>query len=319
MKVAVGLENCPPKLPFPVLALGTFDGVHLGHQEVIRRVGQQARESAGTSVLMTFYPHPLRILAPEQAPLMLQTFGQRCAALQSLGVDFLWVIPFTPDVARLSHHEFAENILCGRLGPQSICVGRNFHFGSGRKGNFSYLQHLGAERGFAVQEVEEKSYHRLPVRSTGIRRLILHGRVRLAGKLLGRPPALVGAVVHGDRLGSRLQFPTANLEPENELIPPAGVYLTVAGFRGRRQPGLTHIGYRPTIRQKGNPPLRVETHLLDFSGDIYGARMEVHFLARLRQEKKFSGLEALQHQIGLDCRRARRFFAAKGESSSCSL
>ena len=315
MKIHVGLQNHPRGLRHPVLAIGTFDGVHLGHQQVLRLSRELARSCGGTTVAVTFYPHPLRVLNPEHAPAMLQTFGQRCATLQSLGVDVLWVIPFTWEMAQLSHRQFAEEILCRQVKAQHICIGRNFHFGFGRKGNPAYLRQLGMTEGFSVQEVAEVLYRNLPVRSTGIRRLLLHGRVRLAAKLLGRPPSLVGSVVHGNGFGARLGFPTANMIPENELLPQNGVYLTIVVRQGKQYPGVTNIGVRPTMEQaSASRMVHLETHLLEFSGDLYGEDIELYLLARLRQERKFENPEALRHQIARDCRRARRFFDKQTES-----
>lgn len=315
MRIIVGTHPFANAFPRPVLVIGTLDGVHLGHRSVLQKARQIADENGGTLVVMTFHPHPMQVVSAEHAPSMLQTFGQRCATLQSTGVDVLWVLPFQRELAEMNPRDFARIFLYERLRVWHICVGHRFHFGQDRKGNIAFLQRFGSEHGFTVEEVDEICYRSLPIRSTGIRRLLHQGQVRLATKLLGRPPALVGRIVTGQQLGARLGFPTANLDPYNELLPKNGVYLTSTLYRGKHYPGITNIGLRPTIPDTSAAAhlLKVETHLLDFSQDIYGAFVELYFLARLRHEKKFAGLDLLVQQIRRDCARARRYFQSASD------
>jgi riboflavin kinase/FMN adenylyltransferase len=290
-----GLERCPPGTRV-ALALGNFDGVHLGHQAVLERVLASARTQRVTAVLVTFDPHPAEVLAPERRPRLLQTKRQKLAALDEAGMDGVLVLPFDLALAALSAEEFLDR-LCRALSPVSIHVGVGFRFGRERGGDVALLRTVGARHGFAVEEVPAVEIDGARVSSSRIRELVLAGRVEVARHLLGRPYALEGRVVRGDGRGAALSFPTANLAMENELPPLRGVYVTETVAQALRWPSVTNVGVRPTF---DGSRLTVESHLIDYEGDLYGERVEARFLARLREERRFADPTSLADQIARD-------------------
>src|SRR6185295_11088075 len=275
------------------LALGNFDGVHLGHQAVLRQVLAAARARGVRAVLVTFEPHPAEVLAPERRPRLLQTRRQKLAALEEAGVDAVLVLPFDLALAALSAEEFLER-LCTALIPRSIHVGTGFRFGRERQGDVALLRAIGARRGFAVEEVPPLEVDGARVSSSRIREAVLAGRVEVARSLLGRPYALEGRVVRGEGRGAMLAFPTANLAVENELPPLRGVYVTETVALALRWHSVTNVGVRPTF---DGSRLTVESHLIDYEGDLYGERVEARFLARLRDERRFADPSLLADQI----------------------
>ncbi len=291
-----------------VLAIGNFDGLHLGHQAILRATVERAREIDAVSTALTFDPPPLKVLRPESAPPRVSTNTQRIARLSMMGVESAVVLPFTMELARLSPEDFVEQILVRNLRVAAILVGENFRFGHRQSGNVKLLRELGQRLGFEVVILPPVVYRGEIVSSTIIRREIAEGDVSHAGRLLGRPFTLTGEVVSGTGTGSRFTFPTLNLVPEQELLPARGVYVTRTSFRGDLQshPSVTNIGMRPTFN--GNA-LSVETHLLDFQGTIPARRLEVQFWHRLRDEKKFNGAPELRAQIARDIESAKRFFS----------
>jgi phosphoribosyl 1,2-cyclic phosphate phosphodiesterase len=290
-----------------VLAVGNFDGLHLGHQAILRATVERALETHAVSTALTFDPAPLKVLRPESAPPRISTNTQRIEWFSMLGLESAVVMPFTIELSRLAPEDFVEQILVSELRVATILVGENFRFGHRQSGNVKLLRELGERLGFEVVIVPPVFYRGEIVSSTIIRREIAEGDVSHAGRLLGRPFVLTGAVVSGTGTGSKFTFPTLNLVPEQELLPARGVYITRTCFPGdsRSHRSVTNIGMRPTFN--GNA-LTVETHLLDFSGEIPAKRMEVRFWKRLRQEKKFSGPEELRQQIARDIDSANRFF-----------
>ena len=296
-----------PKRP-SVLAIGNFDGLHLGHQAILRVTVERALEMHAVSTALTFDPPPLKVLRPESAPLRLSTNTQRTAWFSMMGVEATVVLPFTMELARLAPEDFVEQILLRDLRVTAILVGENFRFGHRQSGNVKLLRELGERLGFDVVIIPPVVYRGEIVSSTIIRREIAEGDVHHAGRLLGRPFVLTGKVVSGTGTGSKFTFPTMNLAPEQELLPARGVYITRTCFPGdsRSHRSVTNIGMRPTFN--GNA-LTVETHLLDFSGEIPAKRMEVRFWKRLREEKKFNGAAELREQIARDMERANRFFS----------
>jgi riboflavin kinase/FMN adenylyltransferase len=290
-----GLERCPPGTP-AALALGNFDGVHLGHQAVLDQVRTAARAGSARAVLVTFEPHPAEVLAPERRPRLLQTRRQKLAALEEAGVDAVLVLPFDLALAALSAEEFLER-LCTALRVRSIHVGTGFRFGRGRQGDVALLRTIGARRGFSVEEVPPVERDGERVSSSRIREAVQAGGVELARRLLGRPYALEGRVVRGEGRGAALAFPTANLAVENELPPLRGVYVTETVALALRWPSVTNVGVRPTF---GGSRLTVESHLIDYGGDLYGERVEARFLARLRDERRFADAASLADQIARD-------------------
>ena len=290
-----------------ILAAGFFDGVHLGHQSLIRDLASRAAAIGGTPVVLTFFPHPLAVLAPNNAPLQIQTLRQRLAVIEALGIPLTVVIPFSLELAQREARDFAQE-LWARLAFREIYVGPNFAFGYRRQGSFNLLKEMGEEKGFLTGKIHQVQFRGSRVSSTAIRQALTSGQVGLARRLLARPYALEGRVVHGRGLGSKLRIPTANLETPNELIPRRGVYVSLLELEGRRYRGVTNIGFRPTVDPGAGAALSIETHLLDFDRDIYGAPVTLEFLVRLRDERRFAGLPELVAQIDKDIRDARRYF-----------
>lgn len=290
-----------------VVAVGTFDGVHIGHQALISCAVSLAREADVSCVVFTFQNHPLSVLAPQRVPSFLSSPEERRRVFASLGVDFVIEEPFTKELASLSAERFLSRLV-ETLAPRTVVVGENFSFGAGGRGTPEFLASQGKNMGFHVEKVPLLSHAGETVSSTRIRVLLSAGDVRLAGELLGRPFSITGVVVHGDERGRTLGFPTANLlPPKGEACPANGAYaVRVVLESGEEKIGVANVGSNPTF--DGNER-RVEAHLLDFSGDIYGQDITVRFVERLRAEKKFPSPEALVGQIRRDEQKAREIFA----------
>jgi riboflavin kinase/FMN adenylyltransferase len=290
------------------LAIGNFDGMHLGHQAILRAAVARAREINAVATALTFDPLPQKVLRPETAPLRVSTTEQRLNCFAAMGMDAAVVLPFTHDLAKLTPQEFVDQILVRDLHVRAVFVGENFRFGHKQAGNARMLLLLGAERGFDVVIIPHVVYKSEVVSSTIIRREIAAGDVAHAARLLGRPFTLSGKVVSGTGTGRRFTFPTLNLAPEQELLPERGVYVTRTRIDGesRTRRSVTNIGVRPTFNGSS---LSVETHVLEPLGEAPPARIEVEFWTRLREEKKFSGPEELREQIAKDIAAANRFFS----------
>ncbi len=290
------------------VAIGNFDGIHLGHQAILRAAVERARELKAVATALTFEPLPQKVLRPETAPLRVTTNEQRVGCFAKIGMDAAVALPFTLDLAKLSPEEFVEQILVRDLCVRTVFIGENFRFGHKQAGNARMLLLLGAERGFEVVIIPHVVYKGEVVSSTIIRREIASGDVAHAARLLGRPLVLSGKVVTGTGTGRRFTFPTLNLAAEQELLPARGVYVTRTRFEGesRTRRSVTNIGVRPTFNGSA---LSVETHLLEPPGETTPARIEVHFWKRLREEKKFSGPEELRAQIAKDIASANKFFS----------
>jgi phosphoribosyl 1,2-cyclic phosphate phosphodiesterase len=291
-----------------VLAIGNFDGIHLGHQAILRAAVRRAQETKDVATALTFDPPPLKVLRPESAPPRLSTNAQRVDRFGALGIESAVVLPFTMDLARLSAEGFVVEILVRGLQVRAVLVGEDFHFGHRQAGDVKFLRELGMRHGFEVVIIPPVVCRGEIVSSTAIRREIAAGEVTHASSLLGRPFALTGEVVSGTGTGGRFTFPTLNLAPDQELLPARGVYVTrtLLEGEGKSRRSVTNIGMRPTFNGSA---LSVETHLLDFSGEIAAKRIEVQFWKRLREEKKFSGPEELRAQIARDIHSANRFFS----------
>jgi len=296
----------PNRWTSPVLALGNFDGLHRGHIKILERVKRRAAERAGTSVVMTFDPHPPRIVRPEKAPPLLMTAAQRLEAIGQAGVQGAAVVRFTPELSRWEPETFVRTVLVEWLRVAEVWVGANFLFGRERAGNFTLLRSLGARYGFRAEKIDPVRYKEFVVSSTRVRRLIAEGRVDEAGALLGRQYSIDGVVVQGARRGQGLGFPTANLQSENELVPPNGVYATTVSFEGVVYPSVTNIGVRPTFG--GTPAPVIETHILGFDRDLYGARLRLGFVQRIRDERAFESVDLLRAQIQADTSRVQALF-----------
>ena len=290
-----------------VLAIGNFDGIHLGHQAILSAAVRRAEKTNDVATALTFDPSPRKIPRPESAPLRLSTNAQRMDWFGLLQVEAAVVLPFTLELARISAEEFVEQILVRGLKARAVLVGENFRFGHKQAGDVKLLQQMGARHWFEVEVIPPVAFEGEIVSSTVIRREIAAGNVTHAGRLLGRPFVLTGEVISGTGTGRRFTFPTLNLKPEQELLPARGVYVTRTRLEGegKSRRSVTNVGVRPTFNGSG---LSVETHLLDYSGEVGAKRIEVQFWKRLREEKKFSGPEELRAQIARDIAGANAFF-----------
>jgi riboflavin kinase/FMN adenylyltransferase len=297
----------PARWTHPVLALGNFDGLHRGHMKIIDRVNRRAGERGATAVVMTFDPHPPRVVRPDKAPPLIMTKAQRLEAIAAAAIQGTAVVRFTPELSHWDPETFVRTVLVEWLHVAEVWVGANFLFGRDRAGNFSLLRSLGARYGFRAEKIDPVRYREFVVSSTRIRRLIAEGRVDEAGALLGHAYVIDGTVVEGARRGRQIGFPTANLATENELIPPNGVYATTVQLGSVIHPAITNIGVRPTFGDLAVLPV-IETHLLNFDRDVYGAAMRLGFVQRLRDERAFEGVEPLRAQIEADVQRARALF-----------
>ncbi len=295
----------PVWLSHPVLALGNFDGLHRGHQKIIDRVKRGAAEHGGTPMAMTFDPHPPRIVRPDKAPPLLMTKAQRLEALHRAGIACVAVVRFTRELSLWDPETFVRTVLVDWLRVSRVWVGANFLFGHDRSGNFSTLRTLGMRYNFRADKIDPVRYKDFVVSSTRIRRLVTEGRMDEAAALLGHEYYLDGIVAEGRKRGREIGFPTANLATSNELLPPHGVYATTMTIDGIVHAGVTNVGMRPTFGETGTT---IETHLLDFSGDLYGRTARLGFVLRLRDERKFDDVDSLRTQIDADRRRAERLF-----------
>jgi len=294
-------------VPGPVfLAIGVFDGVHLGHQAVILRALAAARRDGGSAVAVTFDPHPVRVLRPEQAPRLLTSTAHKLRLIRALGVTHQLVIHFDQAFAATPPEDFIRALVSAARPLRESCVGFEWSFGKGRAGNLALLERLGAELGFAEVGVPAVESDGEIISSTLIRRAVEHGELARAARLLGRDFTILGTVVEGERLGRKLGFPTANLSAHNEQFPPNGVYVVEARRGDRLLPGVANIGVRPTVRNAGGERL-LEVHLFDFDAGIYGEDLEITFRKFLRPEQRFGSLEELRGQIARDAQAARQF------------
>ena len=297
----------PPWLVHPVLALGNFDGLHRGHLKIIERVRRGAAEHGGIPMAMTFDPHPPRVVRPDKAPPLLMTKEQRLEALDRAGIRAVAVVRFTHELSQWDPEMFVRVVLVDWLRVSEVWVGANFLFGHDRAGNFTSLRTLGQRYGFRAEKIDPVRYKEFVVSSTRIRRLVAEARMDEAAALLGHAYFLDGLVVEGQKRGRGIGFPTANLETTNELIPPHGVYATTLEVDGIVHAAMTNIGVRPTFAD--GTAATIETHVLGFDGDLYGRRVRLAFVQRLRDERRFDDLDGLKTQIESDKRRAERLFA----------
>lgn len=305
-----------------VATIGNFDGVHLGHQALIKKIVDQKKQAGLPAILITFTPHPIFLFKPDMAPRMLMTDENKLNLIKSLGVDACIVLPFTHKLANLSPEEFVKEILVDSLAVQHLYVGHDYAFGKGRQGNAKLLAELGKKYAFSVEQIKAVDAMEGVVSSTRIRSRINEGRVEKAGKLLGRPYFIDGQVGHGkNRGGTQLGYPTANMTvPDNLIIPKPGVYATRLEIRQKtKKPGkeifsplasslcgVTNVGYNPTF---GDVPLSIETHILDFNQDLYDASLRLWFMHRLRDEQKFSSVQELKNQISKDTEKTRELLS----------
>ncbi|MEP7071970.1 MAG: bifunctional riboflavin kinase/FAD synthetase [Verrucomicrobiota bacterium] len=300
------LKNLPGPL---FLAIGVFDGVHLGHRAVISTSARHAHAAEGTPVVLTFDPHPIKVICPEKAPHLISSTPHKIELIRNLGVAYLLIVRFDAAFAATTPEEFVRQLMKDGEGLREICVGQEWSFGRNRAGNLTMLRELGAQHHFNVVGIPEVKVDGTVVSSTAIRAAIERGDFAGAAAMLGREYTILGTVKEGAKLGRQLGFPTANLSAHSEQFPPNGVYFVEAWRAGVLHHGLVNIGYRPTVAA-GEKERTIELHLLDFHRDIYSEDLEVRFVQFLRGEQKFEGLDALAAQIAKDVAKARALCAA---------
>ena len=297
MEIIKGIENLKRPFRNPVVTLGNFDGVHLGHQRIFEKVKEEARKIGGESVVVTFEPHPLKILSPEQCPPLLTPFKKKMMLIEKTGVEKVLCIQFTRAFAELSPVEFVKSILVGKVEAKKIIVGYNYRFGRGKSGDVDSLKENCALFGVDVEVVEALRVTDTIVSSSKIRELIRDGEVKKASKLLGRDYPVIGQVIEGTKRGHALGFPTANLEMAEELYPKPGVYAVSVNWHQQCFNGLANIGFNPTFDAKA---VSLEVHILNFDQEIYGEELQVYFAERIRDEIRFPSTEGLIKQIRKD-------------------
>lgn len=316
MKIFHGIENASIARP-TVLTLGVFDGLHIGHQRIMQTVVVRAKSVGAVPTAITFDPHPRVVLHPETAPPLLQTLDQRLANLEFLGIEQAIVVKFDEDFASQPAEVFLTNVVQERLQAREVYLGEGFAFGKGRGGNIELLRNMAVELGFVADEVPEVRLRGRRVSSSEIRKLLDAGRINLARRMLGRPYGVEGVIIRGDRRGHTIGFPTANLKPHNRVIPRYGVYATATLIDGIWRKSITNIGVRPTFESDSAPS--IETFVFDFDGDLYGDVLRVRFLHRIRDERKFNGIDELKAQIERDSQTARNYFRHQGVRNMLAL
>ena len=297
-----------------VVTIGNFDGCHRGHQQILRRVVEEARAAKALSAVLTFFPHPARILRPAEAPALLETLEQRLAAIGTAGIEAVLVMKFDPELANVSPEDFVRRILVETMAAKRVLVGGNFRFGHRGAGDVNLLRELGERLGFAAETVPPVSENGQVISSTAIRCAIREGRVDDARRMLGRPYSLAGEIRTGTGQGRKLVVPTLNLATEQEVLPKNGVYATEAVVAEKTYRAATNVGVRPTFDGAGTR-VTIESHLFDFSDNLTSGKLEVRFWQRLRDEKKFSGPAELREQVRNDIERAKEFFQVAGKNS----
>ena len=300
------LSNLPEDIKNPVVTIGNFDGVHWAHQAIFGKVMERAKDLNGTSMVVTFEPHPMKITSPKKAKPLITLLEQKKELMTNQGIDILLLIRFTLEFAAISARDFVKNILVDRLRIKEIVVGYDYAFGHNREGNIDLLKEMGKQFNFRVSQVGPVYVGKRLVSSTSIRNLITEGKVSEAKELLGRNYQIRGEVMRGrNRGGPLLGYPTANLKLADELIPKEGVYVVTVDLEGKLYQGLTNIGFNPTFKDKN---LSVETYILDLSSNILKRGIKINFLSRLRDEITFASAKELSQQIGRDIEQAREFF-----------
>jgi len=306
VRVHQSVENYNHKEQLSVLTIGTFDGVHIGHQKIIERLNQIKDKNIERSMILTFYPHPRMVLDQSNDIKMLTTMEEKIYLLEKFGLDDLIIEPFTKEFSRLTALDFVRNILVNQLHIKKLVIGYDHHFGKNREGNFEQLSEYGDLYDFKVEEISAQEIESVSVSSTKIRKAIEAGDMEKANKYLGYNYLLTGEIVTGQGIGRKINFPTVNLyiKEDYKLIPNKGVYVVQANFNDESVFGIMNIGFRPTVGGKGQT---IEIHLLDFNKDLYGSNMQIEVLVRLRDEKKFESIEELSAQIRQDEQSARKW------------
>lgn len=316
MRIFHGTENANIQKP-TVLTLGVFDGLHLGHQRIMQTVVERAKAVEAVPTAITFDPHPRAVLHPDTAPPLLQTLDQRLANFEVLGIEQAIVIQFDEEFAQQPAEDFISEIIHDRLHAKEVHLGKDFAFGKGRAGNIELLRKMSGELGFLADEVPEVRLRGQRISSSKIRHLLNEGCVNLTRRMLGRPYGVEGVIIRGNRRGHTIGFPTANLHPHNRVIPKFGVYATASLIDGTWRRSITNIGVRPTFGKDLEPS--IESYIFDFDGELYGDVLRVRFLHRIRDERKFKGIEELKAQIESDTARALNYFQHEGVRNMLDL
>lgn len=303
MKIYQGASQIKEKLRNPVVTIGNFDGVHMGHQALFAKVIERAHSIEGVSVVYTFDPHPLKVLQPQRSFPLITTREEKQQAIEWCGIDVLISEHFTESFAQMSMEAFVGEVLCSAIQAKEIFIGPDYRFGKGRKGTTDLLKSLGERCGIKVNILGNIEIGGVEVRSTMIRNLVLEGKVNESKRFLGRAYTLKGTVIPGNAIGRKIGIPTANLDPEKELYPRSGVFAVKVLFDGHYEKGVLNIGSNPTFPGKG---FSLEVHILDFARELYGSQVEVIFVEKLRDEKKFDSPEQLVEQIRKDIEEARK-------------
>lgn len=316
MKIFHGTENANISRP-TVLTLGVFDGLHLGHQHIMETVVKRANAINATPTAITFDPHPRAVLHPETAPPLLQTLDQRLNAFEVLGIQQAIVIRFNKTFAAQDAETFLREVIFERLQAKEVYLGKGFAFGKNRSGNINLLRKISAELGVVSDEVGEIRLRGTRISSSKIRNFLAEGKINMARRMLGRPYGIEGQIIHGVQRGRTIGFPTANLKPANRVIPKYGVYATATLIDGIWRRGITNVGVRPTFEKEVEPS--VETYIFDYDGDLYGDVLRVRFLYRIRDERKFNGIDELKAQIEKDTQKALLYFKRQGVNNSLNI
>ncbi|MFS4460376.1 bifunctional riboflavin kinase/FAD synthetase [Bdellovibrio sp. HCB2-146] len=307
MQVYQGVKELPASLEASVVTIGNFDGVHLGHQQLVETVTREAQHFGVPSVVYTFHPHPVRVLHPERSTQRLFDLRDQQEQFRSRGIDSMIIENFTLEFSKISPQDFLQKYIVDKLHPKTLVVGHDFSFGANRAGNIPFLEQFCSERGIRLIIIPPFQLGGKVVSSTRIREALLAGEVEQARELLGRRYYLRGPVEKGFQRGRTIGVPTANIHPDVEFVPRKGVYVTLTKVGSDLHPSITNIGVNPTFHTEQKPPLKVESHIFDFDAHLYGVELEVYLLHFLRDEKKFNGLEELKNQIQEDLKEARRY------------
>ena len=312
MSIVCNLDNLPKNITNPVITIGNFDGVHWAHQKIFKKIIERAKDLHGTSVVITFEPHPIKVMSPTKAKPLITLLEQKKELIINQGVDLLLIIEFTAEFAAISASDFVKDILVDKIGIKEIVVGYDYTFGHNRQGNIEVLREMGSLFNFNVHQVDPVYVKNVLVSSTSIRKLIMEGNVDQAKKILGRNYQIRGEVISGrNRGGPLLGYPTANLRLTDELIPKEGVYIVLIDIGGKTYQGLTNIGYNPTFKDK---TFSVETYIFGLSANILKQKIKVNFLSHLRDEITFASSKELSQQIDQDVNQAREFFQKKKDT-----
>ncbi len=294
----------------PVVTIGSFDGVHRGHREVLRQLTDYARQTSGSSVVLTFWPHPSAVLNPNSKPALLSTIDEKSQLLAETGIDWLITLPFTKEFSQMEYDRFVTDCLVDKLHIDTLFVGYDNKVGRNGRGHFAEVEALSQQLGFKVRQLSMLSSDAAPISSTAIRALLSDGKVIEANQLLGRPYCLTGKVVSGNHIGTGMGFPTANLEPNTcKFVPGNGAYAIKAIVSDSEYVGMLNIGVRPTI---GDGKPTIEAHLLNFNGDLYGQTVSVYFIDKIRDERQFASIDELRAQLDADRQTVRRWFGMNG-------